>query len=139
MIQPTWLLHRSVYEAAGPYNETGLGTPEDLLFFYNHLARGGKLLCVDQPLLVYRHHPQAASQRVNRWVRQSAAELFVVMAVALLDRVHTVIVLPFHHLATLGPPFCMHHTRTANCCVCILGAGVPASIGGEGPVPQPAV
>ncbi|XP_024206562.1 UDP-GlcNAc:betaGal beta-1,3-N-acetylglucosaminyltransferase-like protein 1 isoform X5 [Pan paniscus] len=40
------------------------GVPEDLLFFYEHLRKGGGVIRVDQSLLLYRHHPQAATHCV---------------------------------------------------------------------------
>lgn len=40
------------------------GVPEDLLFFYEHLRRGGGVVRVDQTLLLYRSHPGAATHAV---------------------------------------------------------------------------
>lgn len=40
------------------------GVPEDLLFFYQHLRKGGGVLRVDQTLLLYRYHPHAATHSV---------------------------------------------------------------------------
>lgn len=40
------------------------GVPEDLLFFYDHLRKGGGVVRVDQSLLVYRYHPSAATHSV---------------------------------------------------------------------------
>ncbi|XP_027481936.1 UDP-GlcNAc:betaGal beta-1,3-N-acetylglucosaminyltransferase-like protein 1 isoform X4 [Zalophus californianus] len=40
------------------------GVPEDLLFFYNHLRKGGGVVRVDQSLLLYRYHPDAATHSV---------------------------------------------------------------------------
>ncbi|XP_071459310.1 queuosine-tRNA galactosyltransferase isoform X2 [Marmota flaviventris] len=40
------------------------GVPEDLLFFYQHLRKGGRVLRVDQTLLLYRYHPHAATLSV---------------------------------------------------------------------------
>lgn len=40
------------------------GVPEDLLFFYNHLRKGGGVVRVDQSLLLYRYHPSAATHSV---------------------------------------------------------------------------
>ncbi|XP_030063906.1 queuosine-tRNA galactosyltransferase isoform X3 [Microcaecilia unicolor] len=40
------------------------GVPEDLLFFYRHLQKGGEVLRVDQCLLQYRYHPEAATHSV---------------------------------------------------------------------------
>uniref|UniRef100_A0A8D3DJW7 Glycosyltransferase 2-like domain-containing protein n=1 Tax=Scophthalmus maximus TaxID=52904 RepID=A0A8D3DJW7_SCOMX len=41
------------------------GVPEDLLFFYQSLRRGGGLSRVDQCLLVYRYHEKAATHSVT--------------------------------------------------------------------------
>ena len=38
--------------------------PEDLLFFYDHLRKGGGVVRVDQSLLLYRYHPSAATHSV---------------------------------------------------------------------------
>ena len=40
------------------------GVPEDLLFFYEHLRKGGGVVRVDQSLLLYRYHPSAATHSV---------------------------------------------------------------------------
>ncbi|XP_011921352.1 PREDICTED: UDP-GlcNAc:betaGal beta-1,3-N-acetylglucosaminyltransferase-like protein 1 isoform X3 [Cercocebus atys] len=40
------------------------GVPEDLLFFYEHLRKGGGVIRVDQSLLLYRYHPRAATHSV---------------------------------------------------------------------------
>ncbi|XP_075759639.1 queuosine-tRNA galactosyltransferase isoform X2 [Pelodiscus sinensis] len=40
------------------------GVPEDLLFFYEHIRKGGGVFRVDQCLLQYRYHPQAATHSV---------------------------------------------------------------------------
>ncbi|XP_060250927.1 UDP-GlcNAc:betaGal beta-1,3-N-acetylglucosaminyltransferase-like protein 1 isoform X3 [Ovis aries] len=40
------------------------GVPEDLLFFYEHLRKGGGVVRVDQSLLLYRYHPGAATHSV---------------------------------------------------------------------------
>lgn len=40
------------------------GVPEDLLFFYDHLRKGGGVVRVDQSLLLYRYHPSAATHSV---------------------------------------------------------------------------
>jgi len=62
---PTWFMARSVYQKVGGFDEGGRGVPEDLLFFYNHLRRGGEVRRCDQSLLVYRYHPQAATLSVT--------------------------------------------------------------------------
>ncbi|XP_067164646.1 queuosine-tRNA galactosyltransferase isoform X3 [Apteryx mantelli] len=40
------------------------GVPEDLLFFYKHIEKGGEVFRVDHCLLLYRYHPQAATHSV---------------------------------------------------------------------------
>ncbi|XP_050175029.1 UDP-GlcNAc:betaGal beta-1,3-N-acetylglucosaminyltransferase-like protein 1 isoform X1 [Myiozetetes cayanensis] len=40
------------------------GVPEDLLFFYEHLQKGGEVFRVNRCLLLYRYHPQAATHSV---------------------------------------------------------------------------
>ncbi|XP_049715135.1 UDP-GlcNAc:betaGal beta-1,3-N-acetylglucosaminyltransferase-like protein 1 isoform X3 [Elephas maximus indicus] len=40
------------------------GVPEDLLFFQEHLRRGGRVVRVERRLLLYRYHPGAASLSV---------------------------------------------------------------------------
>lgn len=40
------------------------GVPEDLLFFYESLRHGGGVVRVDECLLVYRYHEQAATHSV---------------------------------------------------------------------------
>ncbi|XP_068888911.1 queuosine-tRNA galactosyltransferase isoform X5 [Aphelocoma coerulescens] len=40
------------------------GVPEDLLFFYEHLQKGGEVFRVNHCLLLYRYHPQAATHSV---------------------------------------------------------------------------
>ncbi|KAH7943766.1 hypothetical protein HPB52_011339 [Rhipicephalus sanguineus] len=37
VIMPTWFCSRAVFDAIGGFDETGKGTPEDLIFFYKHL------------------------------------------------------------------------------------------------------
>lgn len=44
------------------------GVPEDLLFFYDHLRRGGGVVRVDQSLLLYRFRPGAATQSILEYV-----------------------------------------------------------------------
>uniref|UniRef100_A0A4X2L5F5 UDP-GlcNAc:betaGal beta-1,3-N-acetylglucosaminyltransferase like 1 n=1 Tax=Vombatus ursinus TaxID=29139 RepID=A0A4X2L5F5_VOMUR len=41
-----------------------VGVPEDLLFFYHHLRKGGEVFLVEQCLLLYRYHPYAATHSV---------------------------------------------------------------------------
>ncbi|CAH6776596.1 B3gntl1 [Phodopus roborovskii] len=40
------------------------GVPEDLLFFYEHLRKGGGVFRVDHKLLLYRYHPCATTHSV---------------------------------------------------------------------------
>ncbi|XP_047398887.1 UDP-GlcNAc:betaGal beta-1,3-N-acetylglucosaminyltransferase-like protein 1 isoform X6 [Sciurus carolinensis] len=64
VIMPTWFCSRAWFSHVGPFDEGGQGVPEDLLFFYQHLRKGGGLLRVDQTLLLYRYHPRAATHSV---------------------------------------------------------------------------
>ncbi|XP_037927928.1 UDP-GlcNAc:betaGal beta-1,3-N-acetylglucosaminyltransferase-like protein 1 [Teleopsis dalmanni] len=62
VIMPTWFCHRSVYNnISNGFCDDGHGIPEDLIFFYKHLDRGGSVLRVDQCLLKYRYHPEATT------------------------------------------------------------------------------
>ena len=54
LAQPTWALAPSTFAAVGAYNEDAPNNAEDLQFFYAHLARGGTLHRVDEPLVMYR-------------------------------------------------------------------------------------
>ncbi|XP_057357884.1 UDP-GlcNAc:betaGal beta-1,3-N-acetylglucosaminyltransferase-like protein 1 isoform X8 [Manis pentadactyla] len=47
-----------------PHQLLTQGVPEDLLFFYSHLRKGGGVVRVDQSLLLYRYHPHAATHAV---------------------------------------------------------------------------
>ncbi|KAL4676863.1 hypothetical protein H8957_008485 [Semnopithecus entellus] len=53
-------IHRSVHRG----RMGGQGVPEDLLFFYEHLRKGGSVIRVDQSLLLYRYHLRAATHSV---------------------------------------------------------------------------
>ncbi|XP_077922437.1 queuosine-tRNA galactosyltransferase isoform X3 [Halichoerus grypus] len=64
VIMPTWFCSRAWFSHVGPFDEGGQGVPEDLLFFYNHLRKGGGVVRVDQSLLLYRYHPNAATHSV---------------------------------------------------------------------------
>ena len=62
LIQPTWFCHRDVFDAVGGYvavDAAGIG--EDLVFFYEHLRRGGRLAKVDTPCITYRYHEDSVS------------------------------------------------------------------------------
>ncbi|KAK3859260.1 hypothetical protein Pcinc_034614 [Petrolisthes cinctipes] len=65
VIMPTWFCHCSVFERVGGFSEAGKGTPEDLIFFFNHVRHGGGVLRVDEELLVYRYHQQATTFSVH--------------------------------------------------------------------------
>lgn len=66
LLMPTWFCHRSVYRNVGGFNESGTGTPEDLIFFYNHIDLGGELYRVDEELLIYTYHEGATTFSVTR-------------------------------------------------------------------------
>ena len=54
LAQPTWAMTLETFAAAGAYNEDAPHNAEDLQFFYAHLARGGTLHRVPEPLIMYR-------------------------------------------------------------------------------------
>lgn len=54
LAQPTWAMTPATFAAAGAYNEDAPHNAEDLQFFYAHLARGGTLHRVPEPLIMYR-------------------------------------------------------------------------------------
>lgn len=66
LLMPTWFCHKSVYEKVGGFNESGLGTPEDLIFFYNHVDLGGDLHRIDEELVIYTYHVSATTFSVKR-------------------------------------------------------------------------
>lgn len=66
LLMPTWFCHRSVYENVGGFDETGYGTPEDLLFFYEHIDRDGELYRVDEELVIYTYHEGATTFSIKR-------------------------------------------------------------------------
>eukprot|EP00808_Paulinella_micropora_P021791 g56477.t1 len=66
MIQPTWLFHRDVFNTVGGYDQSGPGAPEDLIFFYEHLQKGGKLHKIPQPLVTYRYVEGSYCSGVHR-------------------------------------------------------------------------
>ncbi|XP_065065843.1 queuosine-tRNA galactosyltransferase-like isoform X2 [Rhopilema esculentum] len=65
LIQPTWFCSRDLIEYLGYFDEIGKGHPEDLTFFYKHLKNNGKLYRVQETLLLYRYHENAASFSVS--------------------------------------------------------------------------
>ncbi|XP_067260110.1 queuosine-tRNA galactosyltransferase isoform X6 [Chanodichthys erythropterus] len=64
VIMPTWFCSRDWFQTVGRFDEGGKGVPEDLLFFYQSLRRGGTVVRVDECLLVYRYHEHAATHSV---------------------------------------------------------------------------
>ncbi|XP_068622696.1 queuosine-tRNA galactosyltransferase-like [Battus philenor] len=71
ILMPTWFCHRSVFENVGGFDETGKGTPEDLIFFYAHIDRGGTLHRVDKELVNYTYHACATTFTISKKVIQS--------------------------------------------------------------------
>ena len=75
IIQPTWFMHRTVFEAVGGYDEEDAAMtaredreplPDDLLFFHRHLdAPSARLFCVKRPLVRYRHHGVESGSNVS--------------------------------------------------------------------------
>ncbi len=67
IIQPTWMLHRDLFNAIeGGYIENGLGTPEDLVLFYRGLEIGAAICKLPDVLVNYRYRPQSVSSVVPR-------------------------------------------------------------------------
>lgn len=66
ILMPTWFCHRSVYDNVGGFVETGQGTPEDLIFFYAHIDRGGELHRVDKELVNYTYHRYSTTFSISR-------------------------------------------------------------------------
>ncbi|CAG9831610.1 unnamed protein product [Diabrotica balteata] len=66
VIMPTWFLYRAHFDKVGGFVEKGKGTPEDLIFFYKHLDLGGKIVRVDECLLIYRFHSDQATFSVHQ-------------------------------------------------------------------------
>ncbi|KAM4692195.1 queuosine-tRNA galactosyltransferase-like isoform 1-T2 [Rhinophrynus dorsalis] len=62
---PTWFCTRQWFCHVGQFVEDGKGSPEDLLFFYEHLRKGGGVHRVDECLLMYRYHEKAATHSVS--------------------------------------------------------------------------
>ncbi|XP_063312123.1 UDP-GlcNAc:betaGal beta-1,3-N-acetylglucosaminyltransferase-like protein 1 [Pelobates fuscus] len=65
VIMPTWFVSREWYCHVGQFVEDGTGTPEDLLFFYEHLRKDGGVHRVNECLLQYRYHEKAATHSVS--------------------------------------------------------------------------
>eukprot|EP00047_Mylnosiga_fluctuans_P018343 m.69931 g.69931 ORF g.69931 m.69931 type:complete len:348 (-) comp7567_c0_seq2:1467-2510(-) len=66
IIQPTWFCTRAMFDHVGGYDETGVGTPEDLLFFYALFERGCQVARHPADLVMYRHVANALSSLVNK-------------------------------------------------------------------------
>ncbi|NXE10061.1 B3GNL protein, partial [Lophotis ruficrista] len=64
VIMPTWFCSREWFFLVGKFDEGGKGVPEDLLFFYKHIQKGGEVFRVNHCLLLYRYHPQAATHSI---------------------------------------------------------------------------
>ncbi|XP_036412981.1 UDP-GlcNAc:betaGal beta-1,3-N-acetylglucosaminyltransferase-like protein 1 isoform X1 [Colossoma macropomum] len=64
VVMPTWFCSRDWFLKVGQFDEGGKGVPEDLLFFYQSLRLGGSVIRVDECLLVYRYHQNAATHSV---------------------------------------------------------------------------
>ncbi|XP_055509643.1 UDP-GlcNAc:betaGal beta-1,3-N-acetylglucosaminyltransferase-like protein 1 isoform X1 [Leucoraja erinacea] len=64
VIMPTWFCSRQWLDSVGKFDESGKGVPEDLLFFYEVIRKGGGMSRVDRCLLVYRYHSEAATHAV---------------------------------------------------------------------------
>lgn len=73
VICPSWFMHRSVYDRAGPFKEAPPGEPhppEDLIFYHEHLDAGGELLKVPEPLVCYRYVPNSMSSLMSKRAMQ---------------------------------------------------------------------
>ncbi|XP_026750001.1 UDP-GlcNAc:betaGal beta-1,3-N-acetylglucosaminyltransferase-like protein 1 [Galleria mellonella] len=66
LLMPTWFCHRSIFEKVGGFDETGHGTPEDLIFFYKHLDLGGDVHRIDEKLVIYRYHEGATTFSIDQ-------------------------------------------------------------------------
>jgi glycosyltransferase involved in cell wall biosynthesis len=66
LLMPTWFCHRSVYDKVGGFDESGKGTPEDLIFFYKHIDLGGDLHRIDEELVIYTYYLNGATFSVTR-------------------------------------------------------------------------
>ncbi|RWS11610.1 UDP-GlcNAc:betaGal beta-1:3-N-acetylglucosaminyltransferase-like protein 1 isoform X2 [Dinothrombium tinctorium] len=65
LLMPTWFCSRRVFDTLDGFDEGGKGVAEDLIFFYKHLDCGGKLMKIDEDLLMYRYHPQQTTFSVS--------------------------------------------------------------------------
>ncbi|XP_066441947.1 queuosine-tRNA galactosyltransferase isoform X2 [Eleutherodactylus coqui] len=65
VVMPTWFCSKEWFCYVGQFVEDGQGTPEDLLFFYDHLRKGGGVHRVDECLLQYRYHEHATTHSIS--------------------------------------------------------------------------
>lgn len=67
ILMPTWFCSRATFDRVigGFAQKEPKGVPEDLLFFYDHLRNGGKVVRVDKVLLTYRYHKSATTFSVT--------------------------------------------------------------------------
>lgn len=89
--QPTWCVALACFDAVGRYDARE--RCEDLDFLYRHVARGGRLLRLDEPLTLYRLNPAGASRAID-WlallsVRMRAFERLVLEP---LDAAATIVI-----------------------------------------------
>lgn len=86
IIQPTWFCKRDVFDKVQGYDASGVGTAEDLDFFYRHLLNGGKLARVPKDLVMYRSVSSGLSLSVNKetiWnLRMNAIQKMVINKLA---------------------------------------------------------
>ncbi|ESN99606.1 hypothetical protein HELRODRAFT_84103 [Helobdella robusta] len=68
LIMPTWFISRKTFDKVGGFDESGKGTPEDLIFFYQHLKLAGKLCRCPEVLLTYRYHKNCSTFSVSESV-----------------------------------------------------------------------
>lgn len=55
-----------LYYRVGEFFERNKGIPEDLLFFYKHLDLDGEIVKIDDCLVIYRYHKEAATFSVKQ-------------------------------------------------------------------------
>eukprot|EP00920_Eleutheroschizon_duboscqi_P041447 GHVT01099581.1.p1 GENE.GHVT01099581.1~~GHVT01099581.1.p1 ORF type:complete len:472 (-),score=54.76 GHVT01099581.1:1397-2812(-) len=67
LAMPTWFMRRSIYDNCDGFAAIfSYSAPEDLLFLYRHLRRGGALVRVPAPLVVYSSHEGCMSRSVHK-------------------------------------------------------------------------
>ena len=65
--QPTWFFHRQIFERQINYIG-GRGHPEDQEFLLRHVLEfGGKIHRVEQPLVIYRFHPDCTTYSIGNY------------------------------------------------------------------------